>query len=691
MAEALKLNTQAELNAEVSDSFVINEIEALKKKALHHYELSLDAKTPNEQSVAHRGLAKKYANLLRGYQSEKVTALNLLARIALDEGFYKLSKLHLEDAIEVEPNNAGCWYSLGHSHLALKDTNSALNCFTRSMDIAPNETRSAISIAYTLAQMGKLVDAFQMYRQLIQLHPNDKHVHEKLFDIVSSIRADFYQEDLAEDVYEWLQISDANHQALAPLVMSLLRYKFHLNDDSAVIDIQDLARDKLLSSALGKIYFTDKGIERFIRQVRKQVLLNSIACEYRDIRLLNLAGRIAVHSEHNEHLYIYDEDEKGIVQALRNLIKDSIDRSPKLTKDIAHLITLYAMYESITPLFKTYSTQPINELMLPAYVKEIFQFAVVEHRNELKIAKHIPELTSINDLTSKNVKQQYEENPYPRWLSLGYNTPTNYGRALENQLVDFRAPDFFNMGTIKVLIAGAGTGRHALKVARYFRNVEVLAIDLSTRSLAYAQRQAIRYDIHNIRFLSADILQLNELTEKFHIIECSGVLHHMKDPEAGLKKLKSLLIPQGLMKLGLYSYQAREVVRQVRKLIQQFDVPYSLDGVRHLRQAILDNKMPFDFSGILASQDFYSYSGCRDLLFHVQETQYKPTEIKEWLSKEQLDFLGFVLTASTRSSYQARYPDDPKMIDLNNWQKYEEKFPATFSGMLQFYVQSKGL
>ncbi|MEJ2042571.1 MAG: methyltransferase domain-containing protein [Reinekea sp.] len=689
MAEALNLNTQTELESEITDESVLRYIDALKKSALKHYDLSLDRKTRNEQTVVHRGMAKKQASLLCHYPEQRVTALNLLARIALDEGFYSLAQYYLKDALKLDADDAGCWYSLGHTYLALKDASNALDCFTRSIDISPSETRSMVAIAYTLAQMGRVVDAFQMYRQLIKIHPNDRPVQEKLFEVVSNIRADYYQPDLEKEVTDWLDIGEVNHQALAPLAMSLLKHKYRIDDDDAVIDIQDLANDPLLLKALGKMYFTDNSIEQFTRQLRKQVLMNCVAVEYRDKPLLNLAGQLAVHAEHNEHIYLYDDDEKSIVDALRKLISESVARTPKLARDIAHLITLYSMYEPIAPLLKTCTTHSLSELLMPDYARDVFHYAVVEYRNEMKIARHIRELGEIHNPTSIKVKQQYEENPYPRWLHLNYNTPTNYGRALENELQGFRAPEFFNMGTIKVLIAGAGTGKHALHVARYFRNVEVLAIDLSKQALAYAQRQATRYGIRNIRFLCADILQLQALDEKFHVIECSGVLHHMKSPEDGLKTLKTLLKPQGLIKLGLYSYQARTVVRQIRRMIAEFDLPCNLSGIRTVRQSILEGKMPYDFSGILSSPDFYSSSGCRDLLFHVQESQYEPKELQQWMATEDLNFLGFILSSATRAGYRNLYPEDTRMTNLDNWQIYEQQHPAAFATMFQFYVQTK--
>lgn len=662
------------------------ELRELQRLALFHYDKSIHSKTPNEQTVAHRGHAKQYGYELREFPEYRSSALNLLARIALDEGFYDLAEHFIEEALSLDQKDAGCWYSLGHVYLAKKALNQALSAFSTALDISPKHTRAATSLAYTLAKQGRVVEAFNAYRNLYRLHPTDSHVKEKLFEVVAHIKADFYQEDLANDVIEWLAIADVDHQALASISVSLLHHKYNLSDPNAIIDIQDIARDKLLLRALGKIYLTDANFELFIVMLRKQVLLNCIAVEYQDQKLLRLAHQLALNSELNEHVYAYDDDETGLVLSLKDLIENS-DHDSIIAS--GYLLALYGMYEPVNKLAAAPTLSKIAINQWPNYLQPFIEQALINAATERRIAMSIPKLGNIADTVSVDVKQQYEENPYPRWLHLGYNTPTNYGRALERELVGFRAPDFFNMGAIKVLVAGAGTGRHALRVARYFRNVEVLAIDLSSRSLAYAKRMAEKSNITNIRFLCADILELDQLEEEFHVIECSGVLHHMKDPTAGLQALSRKLTRNGLIKIGLYSYEAREIVRTIRQLIQQYDLPITARGIRTMRQAILEGNMPYDFSGITTSQDFYSLSGCRDLLFHVQEHQFITQELDTLLGNEKLNFLGFVTSEHIRNEYRAIYPEDTRLVNLSNWGAYEQRNPRTFAGMYQFYAQKK--
>ncbi len=62
---------------------------------------------------------------------------------------------------------------------------------------------------------------------------------------------------------------------------------------------------------------------------------------------------------------------------------------------------------------------------------------------------------------------------------------------------------------------------------------------------------------------------MKNLNRKFDVIECSGVLHHMKEPLEGLKVLLELLEPHGFLKLGLYSEISRQHIVRIREFIKK--------------------------------------------------------------------------------------------------------------------------
>jgi hypothetical protein len=93
----------------------------------------------------------------------------------------------------------------------------------------------------------------------------------------------------------------------------------------------------------------------------------------------------------------------------------------------------------------------------------------------------------------------------------------------------------------------------------------------------------------------------------------------MADPLAGWRALLALLRPNGFMMLGLYSEAARRHIVEARALIAERGLSVSADEIRKFRQELMESGDPRICASILKSEDFFSVSACRDLMFHVQE------------------------------------------------------------------------
>jgi SAM-dependent methyltransferase len=242
-----------------------------------------------------------------------------------------------------------------------------------------------------------------------------------------------------------------------------------------------------------------------------------------------------------------------------------------------------------------------------------------------------------------------------------------------------------NVAAPEILVAGCGTGQQAIRIAQRAAGSSVLAVDLSRASLAYARRKSRELGVGNVEYAQADLLELGGLERRFDSIACSGVLHHLDDPEEGLRVLTGLLRPGGVMSLGLYSRTARRILEPAKALARGYEP--TPDGIRALRAAILDAPSGDPVRGALHFGDFFTLSSCRDLLMHVHERQFTTAELKALLERTGLRFLGFMVPQDVRAAYVAAYPDDPAGLDLANWGAFEEARPETFAGMYAFWVQ----
>jgi len=401
--------------------------------------------------------------------------------------------------------------------------------------------------------------------------------------------------------------------------------------------------EPLLLRLMEDVVIRDPALERLITDTRRRMLDEA----------LPLPVMVAIAHQCFNTEYVFDETPEE---------RESVDR---LRHSLGSLHS-YASYAAYRPL------DDVNLEGTP--LASLARRQVLEPREERHLAATIPAMAGAQSRVSAAVQAQYEANPYPRWV------------RMQQQFTD--AP---RAGHVRrILVAGCGTGQHAIATAQRFPAASVLAVDLSLASLAYAKRKTAVSNVAlgNIDYRQADILGLAGIEERFDLIECSGVLHHLEDPFEGWRILAGLRKPGGLMRIGLYSELGRRGVVRARELIAAEGFAPDAEGIRACRAALRARADDELLGRIVRNEDFYSMSGCRDLLFHVQEHRFSLPQIRAMLERLGLKVLEleFPDSGETLARYQARFPHDPTALDLENWHRLEQEFPDTFARMYQFWV-----
>lgn len=634
-----------------------------------------------------RSRARSLAMKALGRQPDNVDGLNLLGRIALDEGDLATAAEYLDQGLNFEPESISLNYSRAHVFLATQNYAEAERLFALVEAQAPGATRAKASLAFTRTKQGAYVEAFADYRDLIKLDNTDPHIKSKLFECLRHIKADYFAPELENELTTYLQFEDVDHNDLSNFAASLLIHKYDLIGGNSPLDPQQLSNDKFLNLALRRCQFRNPVVEEFLTACRQCILQEAIDNQRINARFMEFLVSISLQCISNEFVYAVSLTEEKVIHELQKMVRTTVRSNDWQTQEVEYPLLLLSMYSLLH--HNGFRDQLLRK-PLAAWsdeVRPVIEPHLYEPQKETEIERRIESLTDVTNKISKVVGKQYEENPYPRWQKLNYATPTDYGQALSAELKGFTPPSFLNNQTIRVLIAGCGTGKHALQVAKYFRNVEVTAVDLSRASLAYAIKQARTHKIDNIEFYQADILNLPD-KPKYHIIESSGVLHHMQEPIKGWQALTRLLVPGGLMKVSLYSERARRIVTEARQIISENKMSPNPEHIRIFRQAVLDGQISGDFGPIIQSNDFYNLSGCRDLLFNAQEHLFSPLAIQACLNTVGLSFLGFVnLPFEVKQVFDKNFANDPRRLSLENWDKFEEAAPEVFGNMYQFYCQ----
>jgi tetratricopeptide (TPR) repeat protein/SAM-dependent methyltransferase len=430
-----------------------------------------------------------------------------------------------------------------------------------------------------------------------------------------------------------------------------------------------LSHDALLHRLLECTPLTDIGFERLFTNIRATMLTAAEADNRCDERVLEFYCATARQCYCNDYVY--------------SLADGEIDRAQRLRASLELGLAAGSSYSSLWPvvvgayfpLHTLANAQVLLERSWPPCVRALLVQQIEEPGEERRIVAKIPALTGIDGEVSRAVRQQYEENPYPRWVK-----PMPPG---EHSFFASRQPG----QKTDVLVAGCGTGLSTVAFAQLAPDSRILAIDLSLASLGYAKRMADGLGLTNIEFAQADITKAVMLGRAFDFIDVSGVLHHLADPWHGWHMLLALLRPGGVMQVGLYSKLARQNVVVARALIAERGYRATPEGIRRCREEILAAAEGSLLKSVTMFGDFFTTNECRDLLFHVQEHRVTLREVKSFLAANDLQFSGFILDPATLQRFAARFPEPDALIDLDRWQAFEILAPETFAAMYRFTVR----
>jgi len=439
-----------------------------------------------------------------------------------------------------------------------------------------------------------------------------------------------------------------------------------------------LLRDRLFAVALTHGVVADIEIEFLITALRRRLLLSPTLLLARPV--YEFACVLIRQCLNNEYVFFADEDERALLDEL------NVDIDAMFEGDAAAGggFLLWSLYR---PFHETLGDEVrAADQVSPRALRAVLREELDARRVEVAHADNLRRLTAVTDETSRRVADQYTNDPYPRWLCL---QAPQLGSAKDRMRGHFSADELAVIdGPCDVLIAGAGTGRQAVHTAiGYGNGTRVLAIDLSAPSLAYGVRMAEALGVSNLRFAIGDILCLDETVDRFDVIECVGVLHHMVDPYEGWRALLDRLRPGGLMLIGLYSAVSR---RAIQALSEDPDWPgpdADDDGLRAYRRKLMDRTSGENGFVLKQSADFFTKSGFRDLALHVSERPCAIPEISDFMTAHGLKFHGFSLPDETLQAYVDVFPGDEPSGTLDHWWAFEQDNPQTFNSMYQFWCR----
>ena len=513
-------------------------------------------------------LAKARARLQRAIALRPESSVfhsNLGAVLEREDDLEESLRAH-ERALALDRGPADNWFNHGLVLLRLGRPAEAAASLRAACDRDGQDPELRLNLGRALERSGDAEGALGEYRAaLVRTAGPGARWAGEVRDALRRMLRVVFPIEAAPDVRRLL-VETGVGPDLGPAAAAQLRVDAPPPDDASAVARFLAASGRLLLDYLRQVVNLDPRLERLLAAARASRLREwTAAGAEAAARAAGSEGRIAaaiaIQCFHNEYAWYASPEEEALLAAPAARLDRALAAGGSIDPDaLAADLLLVSLYRPASALAGADRLASVGPEAWPPPVAELLGHSLNGPREELRIARELPSLAAVRDPTSRAVRAQYEENPYPRWLSLPPGPDPDPDSGLLETLAR-TYPDRADRGPIeKVLVAGGGTGYEPLLAARQNPAATVLSLDLSRRSLAYGARMARRLGIGNVRFLQGDLLDVDSLDERFDAILASGVLHHMADPEAGLRALAGVLRPGGAIRVGLYSEHARQLL-----------------------------------------------------------------------------------------------------------------------------------
>lgn len=586
-----------------------------------------------------------------------------------------------------DPTSVNVWKKLAVCCMFSRNFEFAVFCCQKILSRAPLDPEAAFNKGSALVELGALDKAQEVCASLIRSNPKNSLGYDLTARIIPSLRLSDITPEFSEALISTIKSKSTSTRPrdFCSILIKVLKAKprfqnLLLQRIFSMSDLEDTLKKiqgfEELLVLMQYCAIPDLSIEQLLTDIRRALLIY-----YEETKLLpyrNFIANLGCYCYLTEFIFATDDDEEIL---LGNLIETSQRCKNSRSLDIKLLIV--SCYRPLTE-FPGFNPRIFRENQLTS--DKLVKIQWEEPLEEKRIRGEIPTIGKIEDQVSLAVRNQYEENPYPRWIKTINNVikEDRFVSLVRNQ-VQISKTSSIPWEKPNVLIAGCGTGEHAIIVANKYLTANVTAIDLSLASLTYARRKIEEANL-DVECFQCDILQVEKLNRTFDWIESVGVLHHMSDPFSGLSQLANVLNRGGIMKLGLYSQYARQHVSKIRTNLSSHQLSTNHE-LRQFRKAMIDSTvLAEEYSDLITWSDFYSLSEFRDLICHVEEHQFTIPAIKDGLLASNLRFCGFEQDALRQLFFQA-FGLNADLMDLNLWDSLEQERPKLFSGMYQFWVQ----
>lgn len=269
---------------------------------------------------------------------------------------------------------------------------------------------------------------------------------------------------------------------------------------------------------------------------------------------------------------------------------------------------------------------------------------------------------------AEEVRDFYNRYPYPQPV----DSLDNYRRIWQDR--QRRRADYHLFWPARaysedhsILVAGCGTSQ-AAKHALRWPEAQVTGIDFSATSVRCTEELKRKYHLDNLQVRQLAIERVGELGTSFDQIVCTGVLHHLADPDAGLRALRGVLKPHGAMQLMVYAPYGRSGIYMLQEFCKRIGVSATDQSIRDLVGALRALPAGHPLENLLRqAPDFRHEAALADALLNPQDRAYSVPQLFDFIERGRLTFGRWLRQApySPHCGVLAKIPQAARMAQLS--------------------------
>ena len=237
---------------------------------------------------------------------------------------------------------------------------------------------------------------------------------------------------------------------------------------------------------------------------------------------------------------------------------------------------------------------------------------------------------------------------------------------------------------LTILIAGFWTNQAACYAVTN-PNCKVVGIDLSETSLGHEAYLKHKHGLENLELFRMSLGDVGSLGRTFDLVVCTGVLHHLPDPDAGLRCLRDVLRPHGVLSIMVYGYYPRFGVYMMQEVFRVLDLEQDEVEIEIVKRGIKDVPAWHHVRRYFAIAPDLGYnSGIVDTFLHQLDRAFTVPQILEFAGRNNLKFQSWL--DNRDYSISASIMDPQNLLR----QRVETLAPAEQWRLVELIAQSLG-